>query len=495
MKGALVRSLLGPLGLFGLLGLPALLGVGTPSPARAEAAAPLADLLAHRALRGASVGVAVRDLSTGELLFERDATRPLIPASNQKLMLAAAALAHWGPSHRFETPVLVDGPIDRKGVLDGTLWLVGSGDPSLVSERLWKLAEEIRLQGVIEIRGGLGIDTTHFDGSRFHADWQPVSARAYHAPTSAFAANYSSFRIDVGPAPVPGLPATLRVAPAVPYFRLRSQAKTLARAGRLELDIQPLADGSSELVRTRGSFSMAAQPRTYWRSVRFPELYAASVLRAQLEAQGVHVIGSTRLGRVPESATELFRFSGATIGEIVRLLNKYSNNFVAEQLFKALGAEVDGPPGTWEKGARAVHAYLASIGVPNEEVVVADGSGLSARNRVPAAVLVRVIRDSAARFAYGPEFMASLPIGGRDGTLEDRLEPTTPVRGKTGHLNHVGSLSGILSGAGNRALAFAVLVNGARGSAEEVDGAIDAFVERLAELAGGDGAAQRRATE
>jgi D-alanyl-D-alanine carboxypeptidase/D-alanyl-D-alanine-endopeptidase (penicillin-binding protein 4) len=492
MKRALVSSLLVLLGALGLL------GAWTHSPVSADASnasAPLAELLAHRALRGASVGVAVRDLATGEVLFERDAQRPLIPASNQKLMLAAAALAHWGPSHRFETPVLADGQIDRKGVLDGTLWLVGTGDPSLVSERLWKLAEEVRLQGITEIRGGLGIDTTYFDGSRFHADWQPVSARAYHAPTSAFAANYSSFRIDVGPAPMPGLPATLRVAPAVPYFRLRSQAKTLARAGRLQLDIQPLADGSSELVRTRGSFSMSAEPRTYWRSVRFPELYAASVLRAQLEAQGVHVIGSTRLGRVPESATELLSYSGATVGEIVRLLNKYSNNFVAEQLFKGLGAAVDGPPGTWEKGVRAVHAYLESIGVPTEEVVVADGSGLSARNRVPPAVLVRVIRDSAGRFAYGPEFMASLPIGGLDGTLEDRLAPTTPVRGKTGHLNHVGSLSGIISGSSNRAIAFAVLVNGARGSADDVDGAIDAFVERLAELADGDGAAQRRATD
>ncbi len=126
--------------------------------------------------------------------------------------------------------------------------------------------------------------------------------------------------------------------------------------------------------------------------------------------------------------------------------------------------------------------YSTSIGVSTRKLVIADGSGLSARNRLSPAVLVRVIRDAALRFASGPEFMASLSLGGLDGTLEDRMngEFTGKVRAKTGHLRHDSSLSGILPDANGEILAFAILINNARGDAQEVDEAIDSFVAALA---------------
>lgn len=454
-------------------------GAAEPDSAAPGPEAALERLLRHPALRGARVGVSVLDLASGEPILGHDARRPMVPASNQKILLAAAALDHWGPAHRFETPVFVEGTIDAAGVLDGTLWVVGAGDPSLVSERLWKLAEELRLRGLSEIRNGIGIDPHHFDGARYHPHWEPVSTRAYHAPTSAFAANYSSFRIEVVPGESVGGSAALRLAPRISYLRGSAELRTLARGGRLQLDLLPGADGSSERVVVRGVVAAGAEPKTYWRAVRHPELYAASLLRAQLEGQGIHVRGQTRIGRRPEGAKELMRFRGAPVGEVVRGMNKYSNNFVAEQLTKALGADTAGPPGTWKSGTAAVAVYLKKIGVVPGELVIADGSGLSARNRVAPEVLVRVLRDASARFDFGPEFLSSLPIGGLDGTLEDRLDPNTPVRGKTGHLSHVGALSGVLFAPGGRRLGFAVLVNGARGGALEIDEAIDAFVVRL----------------
>ena len=460
--------------------LAAVLGLAPAVGASELGEAALRELLASRALRGARIGLAVERLTTGERLLERDPERGLVPASNQKVIVAAAALAEWGPAHRFETPVYTHGAIDADGVLDGALWVEGRGDPSLVSETLWKLAEEISLRGITEVRGGLGIDSTYFDGARIHPDWEPVSARSYHAPTGAFAANYSSFRIEVFGGPRLGAPVTVRIAPGLSYFRVRADARTAIGGGDLSVERSPAADGQGELVHVQGAFPLGAESKSYWRSVALPEPYAAALLRTQLAAQGIRVSGPVRIGRVPDDARELLRFEGERVDTLVHRLNKYSNNFIAEQLTKLLGAERFGAPGSWENGLRALRDYLDAIGVSTRRVVIADGSGLSARNRVSPAVLVRVIREAALRFGSGPEFLASLPLGGRDGTLEDRMNgDVSGVRGKTGHLRHVSSLSGVLSDASGEILVFSVLVNGARGDALEVDEAIDAFVVAL----------------
>jgi serine-type D-Ala-D-Ala carboxypeptidase/endopeptidase (penicillin-binding protein 4) len=443
----------------------------------------LAAFLHAPALRGARVGVVVEDLATGQRLAEHAPGDDLVPASNQKLLISAASLERWGPAHRFETPILVDGEISD-GVLDGTLWVAGQGDPSWVSETVWKLAEEIRLQGLREIKGGIGIDASRFDAQRFHPDWEPVSSRAYYAPVSAVSANYSSFRIDVVPGEKVGAPVGLRLAPALPYFRTSADAVTLRGGGQLVLDIDVLPDGSGESVRVSGAVSADRPTSTYWRAVGLPERYAAALLRAQLEAQGVRVAPRVRIGPVPADARELLRFAGEPLALEVRLLDKFSNNYVAEQLTKMLGAETYGAPGNWDKGTRALAAYLEASGIADPAAVIADGSGLSPRNRIAPATLCAVIRRAASRFDSGPEFLSALPIGGREGTLEDRMQDgAVPIRAKTGHLRRVAALSGVVPGPDATTRVFSILVNGARGDAEGVDAAIDAFAERLGKAA------------
>ena len=225
------------MGAVSILAAALVLAVGlAPAAVRAGAEAELDDLLRSRAVRGARVGVAVVDLETGDTLLAREAGRPMVPASNQKLLIAAGSLLHWGPTHRFETRVLAESAPDAEGVVEGPLWIVGSGDPSLVSERLWKLAEELQVMGLREVRGGLAIDASYFDAHRTHPDWEPLSDRAYHARTSGFAANYSSFRIDVASGRDIGSPALVAVAPNVDYFRVRAKAPTIARHGVPQLD-------------------------------------------------------------------------------------------------------------------------------------------------------------------------------------------------------------------------------------------------------------------
>jgi D-alanyl-D-alanine carboxypeptidase/D-alanyl-D-alanine-endopeptidase (penicillin-binding protein 4) len=426
--------------------------------------------------------VLVVDLDHGKPVVAHDPTRALVPASAAKVVTAAAALEQWGPTFRFETPVLADGHLDGEGVLQGDLWIVGRGDPTLVSEQLWRLAEELRLQGLREVRGRLGIDSSYFDRVLWHPDWPTGTRRAYKAPVSAFAANYSSFRVEVSPAAEVGRPLRLLVAPAVPYFRVEAGGRTLERPGGLHVEVEPRPDGWGEVVRVRGSMGRSDETQTYWRSVVYPEAYAGQLLRAQLQAQGISVRGGTQIGTAPTDARELLRFQGETLGRIVWKLNKFSNNFIAENLTKSLGAVRYGAPGTWGKGRRALAEYLEGLGGLGPGEVIVEGSGLSPRNRLSPQSLVKVVRAAAQPFEWGPEFLASLPLGGLDGTLEDRLEQRArPVRAKTGHLSGVAALCGMVPDSTGRVLVFAVLVNGARGSAEAVDAALDSFVMGLGE--------------
>ncbi len=458
----------------------ALLGTGAAAAADARGVA-LERLLRDPALRGARVGVVVERMADGARLVEHDADTPLVPASNQKLLVAAAALSRLGPAHRVETPVWTVGEVDAQGVVHGALWIEGRGDPGLVSEELWRLAEEIRLRGVREVRGGIGVDVSWFDGARLHPDWEPTSARAYEAPTSAFAANYSSFRVEIEPGAAPGTPASVRLAPAVDYLSLGAEVATLDRPGALALSIEPLPAGGGERVRVRGAIGRDSAPKTYWRAVAYPEYYAASLLAQQLAANGVRVSGGLRVGARPADASELLRHQGERLDALVGRMNKWSNNFIAEQLTKLLGAQAFGPPGDWEKGVRALREALMALGLQDRALVIADGSGLSARNRVSAAALVALVRAAGASFVWGPEFLASLPLGGRDGTLEDRMQDGNSgvVRAKTGHLRHAAALSGVALAQNGERLAFSVLVNGARGGWEDVDAAIDAFVAAM----------------
>jgi len=440
----------------------------------------LAKLLKKRALRGARVGVEVLDLDSGERLVSHAADQELVPASNQKLLLAMAALRHWGPAHRFRTAIYSEEPPDENGVIRGPLWVQGAGDPSLVSELLWQLGERIRLSGVREIRGGLAIDASYFDDVHTHSDWNPISSRAYHARVSAFAANYSSFMIQIDGSEVLGDPARIQLSPSADYFQVRAKIPSLARRSKIRLDLSPLADGSGEVLRLRGAVRGGGSSRSYWRSVSLPERYAASVLRLQLEAHDVRVAPGFRLGKLPEGAHLIVEFDGHSVAEIVRLLNKYSNNFIAEQLLKGLGAEYSGEPGSWKNGADALRDALKDLEVLGQGTVIADGSGLSPRNRISPRSLVQVIRTAATDFDSGPEFLASLPHGGLDGTLEDRIKNGAKVRAKTGHLRHVAALSGVVRSDSGRRIAFSVLVNGGRGGRVAVDNAIDAFVSQIA---------------
>ena len=477
----LSRQLLRQVSLLGgvLLAVAGPLHAAEPAlPADAALAKALSRALEATALRSAQVGALVVDDHDGRVVFDRGADQPLVPASNLKILTAVAALRVFGPAHAFTTRVYADAAPDASGAI-GTLYVRGGGDPGLTSEDYWRLAADLHRLGLRRVRGDLAIDDSLFDGERWHPSWQPTTSRAYVAPIGALMANYSAYAVLVTGADANGKPVQVAVDPPIDFFRVTNQARTGKGKG-LVVDRRAIEGGGEEVV-VEGSWPRGAE-RTFQRSVLDPSGYAASVLRLQLAAVGITVSGNVRRAYVPEGARELLAFEGRPLSDVVQRFLKFSNNPIGEALVKSLSAAVDGAPGNWKSGVGVVRRELEALGLPTAGLVQVDGSGLSYDDRATARLLVAAVRDTSHSFRYGAEFVASLPIGGTDGTLHKRAHVAGPeLRAKTGLLTRVTALSGLARRADGRTLAFSVIVNGFRGGAGEAIDALDAFAAALVE--------------
>jgi D-alanyl-D-alanine carboxypeptidase/D-alanyl-D-alanine-endopeptidase (penicillin-binding protein 4) len=451
-----------------------------PVPARAvdDLAARLDRALAAPALRGARVGALVVSLDDGRELFARRADEPAVPASNQKILTALAALETFGPAYRFRTALLADRKPDASGAI-GTLYVIGGGDPGLTSERWWRLAAELRAIGLARVRDVV-VDDGHFDRERWHPSWGAVSSRPYHAPVGALNANYGAFTTWVQAGPKPGDPLAVRVDPPIPYFEIVNRGHTGRRGGRYRFQVERRAGALGESVVVSGSLPAGAPAQPVARSVLDPIRYAGALLRAQLLAVGVEVTGEVRVAPAPVGASHLHDFYGATLGELLLTFLKTSNNNIGETLCKDLALAQGAARGNWSQGAAALREDLERLGLPLAGAVLVDGSGLSYENRVAPRTLVAALVLARRRFGVAPELLAALPIAGTDGTLRRRAKGARGrVRAKTGLLTGVVALSGYALGPDGRERVFSVLVNGFRGYPRGAMDALDAFAVAL----------------
>ena len=458
--------------------------------------------LAVPALRRARLSVLVVGRRSGRTVFARDPGRPLVPASNQKLLTAAAALAHFGPAHRFETRVLATAPIDSAGTV-ARLYVVGDGDPTLTSEALWRLAADLRRAGLRRITAGIVLDDTAFDRQLWHPSWGAPSARAYSAPVGALSVNYGAFAVEVAPGAAEGARARVDLDPPLSHhFALVNAVTTAPRGAATRLvAARELAPGG-ERVLVKGVVARGAAPRVLYRSTLRPTLYAGAMLRRQLEANGIRVEGSLERGIATEEGHEILTFAGKKLTESANLLMKYSNNQIAECLVKALGRDALGAPGSWDSGVAVLRRQLQALGIDLRGARVVDGSGLSRDNRLSARIAVDVLTAVDRSFDLAPEFFAALPIAARDGTLEDRAERSAGrLRAKTGRMSGVSALSGWAQGGRGGGFLFSIIVNGKGGSEAAIVRAIDRFAAALTRdrgagtAAGGDQEPRKRREE
>ncbi|MEO6954164.1 MAG: D-alanyl-D-alanine carboxypeptidase/D-alanyl-D-alanine-endopeptidase [Polyangia bacterium] len=418
-------------------------------------------LLQEPALAGSHIGVAVTEVDSGRLLYGRSETSLLNPASNTKLFTTAAALALLGPEYRWKTVAYADGPV-QSGEVKGRLYLKGHGDPTLVVEDLWRIVADLWAGGVRRISGDLVVDDSFFDGARLAPGFaQKNEDAAFRAPSSALSLNYNAVGVHILPGATDGAPARVVIEPPSPYFEITNEVRTSATA-RTNLTLEAKDAKDRTLLIARGRISIKDTGVTLLKRVGQPELYAGYALRELLTRRGIKLTGQVVVGTVPADARALAVHYSLPLGIVIREINKRSNNFMAEQLLKTMGAEAGGKPGTWQKGLDAVAGFLERIGIARSTYKMTNGSGLYDSNRLTPMQIVTLLRSSYRDFRYASDYLGSLALAGADGTTTHRMVGGLAerfVRAKTGTLLGVSCLSGY-AGAPNKApLLFSILMN------------------------------------
>ncbi len=431
----------------------------------------LSSLSTQGPLATARVGIQVVSLLDGSVVYARNADELLNPASNVKLVTAAAALSRLGADFRFETEFLLDGALGERP----RLYVRGKGDPTMTTERLYQVAGELKHLGLHEV-ADIVLDESYFDAERLAPGFeQETTDRPYTAPTGALSLNANTVAVFLRSAGAGQRPA-VEVDPASDYFTVVNGAVgTLSRARRVSVSSE--LEGERQRIVVRGTVPPSGESVVY-RRIDAPPLYYGQTLRMLLEQRGVHVRGKVRLGSVPERTKLLYVAQSDTFDLVLKRMNKTSNNFIAETLMKVLGAEAKGVPGTTAKGVLATEEFLEhDVGLQRGSYVLKNGSGINDTNRFTPAQLARLLKTMAERFGVAAEYLSSVPIGGKDGTLKWRFEGNDiagRLRAKTGTLENVCALSGLVQTAGGETLAFSILVNDFTGRTAPVVQTIDA---------------------
>ncbi len=402
------------------------------------------------------------------------------PASVFKLATTSAALDVLGPAWTWKTGVFTTGPV-RDGVLDGSVVIVGTGDPSLVMERVWLLLRQLRDAGVHDIRGDIVLDHSGFAPSaRSAADFDNAPSEPYNVLPDALLMNFRAVTLSFQPDPAAHV---ARVSAEPPLAGLKVDATVpLGKGGCGDWrGALKLAAGDPSQWRFAGAYPASCGPRNWPLAYPEPASYESRLVGALWREVGGKLKGRVHDGTLPEGATPLFTFESPQLAQIVRDINKYSNNTMAEQLFLTLAwnasAELSATASdVSQEQARAVLVQWLHqrLGAAADGVVVANGSGLARETRISARTLGQLLQTDWAS-PIMPELMSSLPINGVDGTLRRSTAQAGRAHLKTGSMRDVVAVAGyVLADSGRRYILVAVINDPNAGAARPaLDAAID----------------------
>jgi D-alanyl-D-alanine carboxypeptidase/D-alanyl-D-alanine-endopeptidase (penicillin-binding protein 4) len=431
-----------------------------PLPAVAQLPAELARALEETGLPPTSLALFVQELGSPTPLIAHQADRPMNPASVIKLVTTFAALEALTPAYRWRTEVYADGEEDG-GWLKGRLYFKGYGDPRITLETLWLWLRELRARGLRNIDGDVVLDRSHFDlPPEDPAAFDGKPLRPYNVGPDALLLNFRTQRLHI-------LPQSGRL-----HVRLEAAAG-LALDNRLRPVAGPCGDWKNNiaatvektrrgvLLRLGGEYPLSCGEQSAHFALFDADTQAELLLNSLWQELGGRLRGRVKAGTVADGARLMARFESAPLAEVVRDINKFSNNVMARQVYLTLGAELFGAPATPEKAALAVKTVLASRGLDFVELQPGNGAGLDRGTRITARHLAALLGAARASLWY-PEFAASLPLVGLDGTVRHRLAGQ-PVAGqarlKSGSLDDVRALAGYSRDAKGREMIVVCLIN------------------------------------
>jgi len=412
----------------------------------------------------ANVSVVVQALGTEQPVLSHHPLQPRNPASVIKLVTTWVSLDVLGPTYTWPTEVYFLG--ERNGwSLDGDLAIKGYGDPFLVTEEFRKLLRAVRHLGLTEINGDLVIDDTVFvDAAGDPGEFDGDAFRTYNVLPNALLVNYKAIRYQFGIYP-DGDGVLVTTDPTLANLEIVNRLNLVAGRCRgyqagITVDVRGEA---ADRVFLSGNFPAACAPYALTRTALQHDAYAYGVFATLWrELGGVHA-GGWRRGTVSEQLEPILVWESPPLLEVIRRINKFSNNVMTRQLLYTLGVEASDRPGTRAGGIDAIHDHLASQGLNVDSLVIDNGAGLSRRTRISAQLLANML-ELAQRPPYGAEYVASLSIGGLDGTTRRRFDGDEALgrsHVKTGSLDDVAAIAGYVHASSGATYVVAAMINAA----------------------------------
>ncbi|MES2627224.1 MAG: D-alanyl-D-alanine carboxypeptidase/D-alanyl-D-alanine-endopeptidase [Pseudomonadota bacterium] len=387
---------------------------------------------------------------------------PLNPASTMKTLTTLAGLEQLGPDYTWLTSIYALGTIED-GTLTGDLLIKGGGDPFLVEEHFRSMLKAVQRQGITRISGNLVLDTAYFDPAvSTETSIDNQSGRAYNVLPNALSVNFQTVTFFFSPS-ANGKDVVIHTDPVLPNLVITNNLKLAEGACTgYQRGIAFKEDSANPgSITFSGNFPASCEQYRLPRAVLDAPTYTFGMFQLLWKELGGEFVGELRSSQAPELQQPLLTWASPPLSDVIRSINKFSNNLMTRHMLLTLGAERYGAPATVEKGVQAATDYLVSRNIPVDGLVINNGAGLSREARMSTALLNGILQRGYS-ISLMPEFIASLPIGGIDGTMRDRLSDAS-TRGnmhvKTGSLDEVAAVAGYVNARSGKIYAVSGILN------------------------------------
>lgn len=406
---------------------------------------------------------------------------PLIPASTNKLFTSGIALMNFGTNFNINTELYCDDQDLSDGIINGNVYLKGYGDPTLSTEDLSELVLILKSKGINLISGNIIVDDSYFEETFYRNEWiENENISVALPPISSLTINNNTVFVRVIGSNRTNKPANISLDKDIDYFQLVN--KTKSTKSRTRLSAYAKFENGREIITISGN--VRRNSTTFIKvHIAKPEYYAGHLLAKLLRENGISFWGKVKKGIIPKFSDRIC-FNTTPLTELLKPINKNSNNFYSEHLFLILGAAYSGGYGSPFDASQAINTFLKSLNIYEPNFSMVDGSGISRQNQFSTETLVKFLHLIYLNPIIFNEFYNSLSIPQIDGTLQQRfnnLYPPERLRGKTGTLNGVTSLAGYVETKSNDLLIFSVNFNYSRGSQNKVKELVDKITTMIAD--------------